>query len=124
MECVIGHKIDYIGVGVVRDQWRRPFSNQSEANIYRDLLIRRSLRAGSTVRRRVPACCGGCISCCGVSVNPFSVFSQGSSCCLYVLGIYALGLFYLKVVLFPSSEANIMIRCNDFSLELGTNALL
>ena len=55
MECVIGHKIDYIGVGVVRDQWRRPFSNQSEANIYRDLLIRRSLRASSTVRRRVPA---------------------------------------------------------------------
>ena len=57
MECVIGHKIDYIGVGVVRDQWRRPFSNQSEANIYPDLLIRRSLRAGSTVRRRVPAYC-------------------------------------------------------------------
>ena len=22
MECVIGHKIDYIGVGAVRDQWR------------------------------------------------------------------------------------------------------
>ena len=59
MECVIGHKIDYIGVGVVRDQWRRPFSNQSEANIYRDLLIRRSLRASSTVRRRVPAYFGG-----------------------------------------------------------------
>ena len=60
MECVIGHKIDYIGVGVVRDQWRRPFSNQSEANIYRDLLIRRrSLRASSTVRSRVPAFCGG-----------------------------------------------------------------
>ena len=59
MECVIGHKIDYIGVGVVRDPWRRPFSNQSEANIYRDLLIRRSLRASSTVRRRVPAYFGG-----------------------------------------------------------------
>ena len=69
MECVIGHKIDYIGVGVVRDQWRRPFSNQSEANSTSIVIF---LYNGGYVQARLFAAVylpalGVCISCCGVS---------------------------------------------------------
>ena len=93
MECVIGHKIDYIGVGVVR----RPVAQtifQPIGGHHRRLVVI-FLYDGVYVQARLFAAVylptlGVCISCCGVSVNPVSFFSQGSSCCLYVLGMHAL----------------------------------
>ena len=104
----------------MRDQWRRPFSNQSEASIYRAafvILLYEGvyLQAGLFAAVYLPA----------VGVLGFALVVMVSLSILFLYPKYHLVAFvYLacmlwfilhKVVLFPSSKANMLIRYNEFS---------